>query len=164
MTVSSVNSATNAYPTPSTDGFSQLFNDFKGIASDIQSGDLTGAQSALTTFETDLQSNNGQNPLSQLFSNNSTLSTDLQSLQTALQSNDPTAAQSAFKTLVQDMQSAIQTQRAQHHHGHHHHRVDNDGNSDGQTSGSVMNSSGIDTDGNSTSGSTTPGSTLNVQA
>jgi type VI protein secretion system component VasK len=151
MNVSSVGSTASAYQASSTNSFGQLLNDFKGIGSDIQSGDLTSAQSALTTFENDLQSNNGQNPLSKLFSSNSTLGTDLTTLQTALQSNDPTAAQNAFKTLTQDMQSSVKTQGAHHHH---HHRA--------QSSSSATASSSTATD--STAGSSSTGNTLNVQA
>jgi type VI protein secretion system component VasK len=152
MTVSSVGSNTSAYQTSSTNSFGQLFNDFKGIGSDIQSGDLSSAQSALTAFQSDLQSSNGKNPISQLFSNNSTLGNDLTALQTALQSNDPTAAQNAFKTLTQDMQSAMKTQGAHRHHHHHH----------AQSSSDTTTSSGTGTD--STTGSASTGSTLNVQA
>jgi len=152
MTVSSVGSNTSAYQTSSTNSFGQLFNDFKSIGSDIQSGDLTSAQSALTTFQRDLQNSNGQNPLSKLFSNNSTLGNDLTALQTALQSNDPAAAQNAFKTLTQDMQTAMKTQGAHRHHHHHH----------AQSSSAATTSSSSDTD--STTGSSSTGSTLNVQA
>ncbi|HUA68768.1 MAG TPA: hypothetical protein VMA13_09500 [Candidatus Saccharimonadales bacterium] len=162
MTISSVGATTNSYPTSSTDGFTQLFNDFKSIASDIQSGDLTTAQSALSTFESDLQSNGGQNPLSQLFSNNSTLGTDLQNLQTALQSNNSSSAQSAFQTLIQDMQTAMQTHGTHRHHRHHH--VNNDGDSDDQAFGSTGTTAGSDTDSDSGTASATVGSTLNVQA
>src|SRR5882672_7754687 len=132
MTVSNVCSTANASQTSATDGFGQLFKDFKGIGSAIQSGDLSSAQSALTTFQSDLQSNTGKNPLSQLFSNNDSLNKDLAALQTAVQSNDPAAAKDALKTLMQDMKSAMKTQRA-HHHRHHHH-TDNDGDSDDQNS------------------------------
>jgi hypothetical protein len=157
MTVSSIGSVTNPYQTPSTDGFIHLFNDFKGIGGAIQSGDLTTAQSALTTFQNDLQSNTGKNPLSQLFSNNSTLGNDLTALQSALKSNDPTAAQNAFKTLIQDMQSAMKTQRA---HRHHHHRAEaeNDGDADdgGQNSTSTATTSAATTQ--------TVGGTIDTQA
>ncbi len=162
MTISSIGSTTNPYQNFSANGFSQLFNDFKGIASNIQSGDLTSAQSALTAFEQDLQSNNGQNPLSQLFGNNSTLSNDLQNLQTALQSNNSSSAQNAFQTLIQDMQGAMKTQGIRHHH--HHHRVDNDGDNDDQGFGSASTTSGTGTDSDSATASATVGSTLNVQA
>ena len=157
MNVSSVSSAQQ--PT-STDGFGQLFKDFKGIGSAIQSGDLTTAASALTSFQNDLQSTTGKNPLSQLFNNNSTLSSDLTSLQNALKSNDPTAAQNAFKTLAKDMQSAMKTGKS---HGHHHHKVDNDGDADdGGTNSTATNST---TSGSgAASSSTDVGSTLNVQA
>jgi type VI protein secretion system component VasK len=155
MTVSSIGSTTNAYQVTSANSFNQLFNDFKSIGSDIQSGDLTSAQSALAAFQNDLQNNTGQNPLSQLFSNNSTLNNDLQNLQTALQSNDPTSAQTAFKTLIQDMQGAMQTSGAHRHH--HHHRVNNDGRNSNSSTTSTDNAT------DSTSSLLT-GSTLNVQA
>ena len=134
MNISCVNPVSTSYQTSATDGFNQLFSDFKNIGSSIQSGDLTSAQSALTTFESDLQNNTGKNPLSQLFSNNSTLSNDLAALQTALKSNDTTGAQSAFKTLIQDMQSAMKTQGPHRRHHHHHHRVDNDSKTSSSTS------------------------------
>jgi len=156
MTISSIGSTTNAYQASATDNFSQSFNNFKSIGSAIQSGDLTTAQNALTAFQSDLQSNTGKNPLSQLFSNNSKLGDDLTSLQTALKSNDVAGAQDAFKTLVKDMQGAIKTQVP---HGHHrHHRVGNDSQSPSSTPAS---SSSTTTD--TTTGSTT-GSTLDVQA
>lgn len=160
MNISSIGATTNPYQDYSANGFKQLFKDFKSMAGDIQSGDLTDAQSALTDFEKDLQSNSGQNPLSQLFSNNSTLSNDLSALQTALQSNNSTSAQSAFQNLIQDMQGAMGTHGA--HHGHHHHHLDNDGDGNAQSFGLIPTTSGIAT--NSAAASATPGSTLNVQA
>lgn len=129
MTVSNISSAANTQPTPANDGFNQLFTDFKGIGSAIQSGDLTSAQTALTSFQTDLQNNPGKNPLSQLFKKNSRLGDDLTALQTALKSNDPASAQNAFQTLIQDMKGAMRAHRSHGHH-HHHHHVDHDGDSD----------------------------------
>jgi|GEM_PF-1135206 len=160
MTVSNVGSATNTTPPPPTDGFGTLFKDFKGIASDIQSGDLTSAQSALTTFQTDLQNNTGKNPLSQLFSNNSTLGNDLTALQTALTAKDSAGATNAFKTLTQDMQSAMKAQKSKHHH--HHHQVKNDGDADDKGA-SATTSSTTSTSG-STASASSSGGTLNVQA
>ena len=127
MTVSNISSAANTQPTPANDGFNQLFTDFKGIGSAIQSGDLTSAQTALTSFQTDLQNNPGKNPLSQLFKKNSRLGDDLTALQTALKSNDPASAQNAFQTLIQDMKSAMRAHRS---HGHHHHHVEADDDGD----------------------------------
>ena len=127
MTVSNISSAANTQPTPANDGFKQLFTDFKGIGSAIQSGDLTSAQTALTTFQTDLQNNPEKNPLSQLFKKNSRLGDDLTALQTALKSNDPASAQNAFQTLIQDMKGAMRAHRS---HGHHHHHVEADDDGD----------------------------------
>jgi len=156
MTISSIGSATSISQTSAANSFNQSFNDFKNIGSDIQSGNLTSAQSALTAFQGDLQSTNGKNPLSQLFSNNSKLGDDLTSLQTALKSNDAAGAQNAFKTLVKDMQGAMKTQTSHGHH--HHHRVDSDGDTDGTTSAASTSA----TDSNTGSAST--GNTLDVQA
>jgi len=156
MTISSINSTTNAYQISAQNTFNQSFNDFKSIGSAVQSGNLTSAQSALTAFQNDLQSNSGQNPLSQLFSNNSKLSNDLTTLQTALKSNDTSGAQSAFKTLASDMQSAMKTQAP---HGHrHHHRVDAESDNDASTATSSTSPA------DSTAESTSTGSTLDVQA
>jgi hypothetical protein len=137
MTVSSVSSTTNQYQNTVQDGFSQAFQDFKGIGTAIQSGDLTTAENALTAFQQDLQNSSQtsqKNPLSQLFSNNSTLNNDLSALQTALKSNDAAGAQTAFKTLAQDMQSTMKTQKAHHHH--HHVKKANDGGPDNGVQGS----------------------------
>ena len=163
MTISGVSATTNPYQTTAQDGFSQVFQDFQATSSAVQSGNMTTAETALTSFVQDLQNGPQNNPLSQLFNNNSTLSNDLQNLQTALQSNNPSSAQNAFQSLIQDMQSAMKTQGIRHHH-HHHHRVDNDGDRDDQGFGSAPVSSGSATDGDSASTPTTVGNTLNVQA
>jgi hypothetical protein len=161
MTVSSVSSTTNQYQNTVQDGFSQAFQDFKGIETAIQSGDLSTAQNALTTFQQDLQNSSQtsqKNPLSQLFSNNSTLKNDLTALQTALKSNDAAGAQTAFKTLAQDMQSTMKTQKAHHHH---HIKKANDG--DGAQSSNSTTSSTTGVTG-STTNTSSAGSTLDVQA
>jgi type VI protein secretion system component VasK len=158
MNISSIGSTTSSYQITPANTFNQYLTDFQSIASDIQSGDLTSAQSALTAFQNDLQSSSGQNPLSRLFSNNSTLTSDLGALQTALQSNDPASAQNAFNSLVQDMQTAIQTQKPHHHHRHHH-RADNDGDNDGSSSPTSP-----DSFTNPITGLPGTGNILNVQA
>jgi type VI protein secretion system component VasK len=158
MNISSIGSTTSSYPVTPANTFNQFLTDFQSIGSDIQSGNLTSAQSALTAFQNDLQSSSGQNPLSRLFSNNSTLTNDLASLQTALQSNNPASAQNAFNTLVQDMQTAIQTQKPHHHH-HHHHRADDDGDNDDSST-----SSSPDSFTNPITGLPNTGNILNAQA
>ena len=161
MTVSSVSSTTNQYQNTVQDGFTQAFQDFKGIGTALQSGNLTSAQSALTTFQQDLQNSSQtsqKNPLSQLFSNNNTLNNDLTALQTALKSNDAAGAQTAFKTLTQDMQSSMKTQK-----GHHHHHVKKANDGDAAQSSSSITSSTTGVTGSATNPSGT-GSTLDVQA
>lgn len=159
MTTSSIGSTTNVYQPATTDGFSQLFQDFTGIGGALQSGNLTAAQSALTSFQSDLQSSTASNPLSNLFNNNPTLNSDLTTLQTAMKSNDTTGAQSAFKSLLQDVQTAMKTQKG--HRGHHHHRADNNDNN-GQTPNPTATPLGGTTD--STDILSSIGSTLNAQA
>ncbi len=161
MTVSSISSTTNPCQISSTDGFGQLFKEFKGIRSAIQSGDMTAAQSAVTTFQNDVQSNTGKNPLSQLFANNSSLGQDLTAIETALKSEDAAGAQDAFKTLMRDLRGAMKTERAHHHH-HGHHRVDKGGDHASQVSSSTPTAPSETAV--STNGSPTPGGTLDVQA
>jgi hypothetical protein len=161
MTISSVPLTSNQNPATVQNGFSQAFQDFKGIGTDIQSGDLTSAQSALNSFQHDLQNSSQtsqKNPLSQLFSGNSTLNKDLTTLQLALNSNDAAGAQSAFKALAKDMQSAMKTQR-----GHHHSHVKKASDSNGAQS---SNSTTLSTTGvtASTKNTSVLDNTLDVQA
>ena len=149
MTISGVSSATNGSQPVVQDGFAQAFQDFQGIESAIESGDLATAQTALTTFQQDLQSGAQNNPLSRLFSKNSALGQDLQTLQTALTSNDPAAAKSAFGSLIQDMQSAMKTHG---HHRHHHHHVKKA--SDGDADDNAQSSTGSTSAGSGTTAST----------
>ncbi|MCL5021485.1 MAG: hypothetical protein M1339_07505 [Bacteroidetes bacterium] len=76
----------------------QQMKDFKSLASALQSGDATSAQSALSSFLQDIQNNSSSsNP----FTANSSVSTDLQNVQSALQSGSVSTAQSAFSSLMQ---------------------------------------------------------------
>ena len=119
MSISSVNSATNSYWNYLQGGFSQPIQDFQGLASAVQSGNLSSAQTALNAFQQDIQ-NNSKGPLAAALSDpNSQISKDFQALQKAVQSNDVSGAQSALAALKQDFKSI--------HHHHHHHNADNDG-------------------------------------
>lgn len=110
--VSSVSSTTNAYQTTNQNNFGQSIQDFKAIGSALQSGDLSTAQSALATFQQDLQGNS-QTSANQPFGNNTQANTDYKSLTSALQSGDLSTAQKAFSSLQSDLKAA--------HKGHHHH-------------------------------------------
>jgi hypothetical protein len=135
MNVSGVSSATNPFSNYLQSKYNQQIQDFQGLASAVQSGDLSTAQTALTAFQKDIQ-NNPQGPLATALSDpNSQISKDFQALQTALQSNDATSAQSAFATFAQDLQ-------ALHHHRHHHDKADSDSTqSTANTSGTNSTSS-----------------------
>lgn len=110
--ISSVSSATNPYLPPNQNGYGQFGQDFNAIGSALQSGDLSTAQSALATFQQDLQGNS-QTPASQPFGKNSQANTAYQSLVSALQSGNLSDAQKAFGSLQTDLKAA--------HKGHHHH-------------------------------------------
>jgi hypothetical protein len=141
MSVTGVSSATNAYWDRIQNRFNQQAQDFQGLASAIQSGDLSSAQTALTGIQQGIQ-NNSQGPLAAALSDpNSQISKDFQSLQTALKSNDVSGAQDAFAALKQDFKSL---------HHHHHHKVDNDSTqptTNTSSNGATMSST-VDGDGN----------------
>jgi len=110
--VSSISSNYDYYQQNVQSNFNQLQQDFKDLASALQSGNLAAAQqafSALQNLQTGSQTQSRQNGTN----SNSTLSTDFDALGKALQSGDLTAAQDAFAKLKQDIQST--------HRGHHHH-------------------------------------------
>jgi hypothetical protein len=110
--ISSVSSTTNLYQPANQNGFGQFVQDFQAIGSALQSGDLSTAQSALATFQQDLQGNS-QTSSSQPFGKNSQANSDYQNLVSALQSGNLSNAQQAFASLQTDLKAA--------HKGHHHH-------------------------------------------
>ena len=114
MTVSGVNSSTNPYLNNVQTGFQQQIQDFKALASALQSGDLSAAQTAFAAFQKDIQGNSQSPQAAALSDSNSQLGKDFQALQSALQSGDLSSAQQAFATLQQDLKTT-------HHHHHHHH-------------------------------------------
>ena|ERR1017187_2057810 len=118
MSVSGVSSATNPFSNYLQSRYNQQIQDFQGLASAVQSGDLASAQTALTAFQKDIQKN-PQGPLATALADpNSQISKDFQALQTALQSNDVAGAQNAFAALAQGLKSI--------HHHHRHHKSDVD--------------------------------------
>jgi ribosomal protein S20 len=124
MNVSSVSASPspNPYTIDSTSGFKPQIQDFKALQSALQSGDLSGAQSAFASLQKAMQNKSqaagANNPSSQ----NSQLGNDMQSLQSALQGGDLSAAQKAFASLQQDMKSASQAAGTGRAHRHHHHQ------------------------------------------
>jgi hypothetical protein len=110
--ISNVSGAINPYQPPSQDNLTQFVQDFKGIGSALNAGNLSTAQSALATFQQDLQGNL-QTSANQPFGKNSQANNDYQSLTSALQAGDVKAAQTAFASLQTDLKAARK--------GHHHH-------------------------------------------
>jgi hypothetical protein len=146
--ISSVSSATNPYQTTNQNGFGQIFKDFKAVGSALQTGDLSTAQSALATFQQDLQGNS-QTSANQPFGKNSQANSDYQSLASALNSGDLAAAQKAFASLQTDLKAA--------HRGHHHHHSSS-ATAPTTPTNSATTSSVVDSDGDS------DGSRVNVIA
>ena len=112
--ISSVSSTTNLYQPTNQNGYGQFIQDFQAIGSALQSGDLSSAQSALATFQQNLQGNS-QTTSSQPFGQNSQANSDYQNLVSALQSGNLSNAQQAFASLQTDLKAAHRG------HGHHHH-------------------------------------------
>jgi hypothetical protein len=111
-TLSSVSGTTTPYQIANQANFNQFIQDFKGIGSALQAGDLPTAQNAMATFQQALQGNS-QIAANQPFGKNSQANNDFQSLTKALQADDVTAAQKAFASLQTDLKAARK--------GHHHH-------------------------------------------
>ena len=102
MSISSVSSS----PNPNQAAFQQTKADFSSLSNSLQSGDLSGAQNAFSTLQSNLQGSPNASKL--------TSDPNYQALQTALQNGDVSGAQTAFSALQQDVKSA-------HKGGHHHH-------------------------------------------
>jgi hypothetical protein len=159
MTVSSVFSATSLYQPENQALFQQQAQDFNTLASALQSGNLSTAQSAFTSWQQDLTSiappNQQSTQQSQPFGSNSQANSDFQSLSSALQSGDISSAQQAFANLKQDLQSSGSVRGH-----HHHHRTGTQNNSN----------TSIGAQGTATSAAATAaaaqaiGGTLNTQA
>ena len=169
MNVSNVTSATNSYTNPYQTNFRQGVQDFQSLASALQSGNLSGAQSAFSSLEQDLP---GISQVLQAGANSSASGTStnpigqaLQSLSSALQSGDISGAQQAFASLQQGLQATQGTGHA--HRGHHHHHSSGVNGSNGTNQTSNTDSDG-DSDGSSSTTTTSTGSPaasfLNAQA
>jgi outer membrane protein assembly factor BamD (BamD/ComL family) len=114
MSVSGI--ATSLYNTQSVQSMFQQFQQtFQQLGKDLQSGNLSAAQSDFATLQQlqpqtkSASSSQSNNPIAQAFSQ---LSTDLQS-------GNLSAAQNDYTTIQQAMQS--QSTKSEATHGHHHH-------------------------------------------
>jgi hypothetical protein len=91
--------------------FQQIQQDFSQLASALQSGDLTDAQSAYSNIQQLLGSNQNQNSSNSNTGSNGAnpIQNDFAALGQALQSGDLTQAQSAFSQLQSDVQASQQS-------------------------------------------------------
>jgi len=110
-------SGVSSYNPQSIQGRMQQFQqEFQQLGQDLQSGNLSAAQSDFATIQqsapqaTSTASAQSANPLVQAFNR---LGTDLQAGNTA-------AAQQAYATIQQDMQTQGTQTLGMHHHHHHH--------------------------------------------
>jgi outer membrane protein assembly factor BamD (BamD/ComL family) len=112
--------------------FQQIKTEFQQLGQDLQSGNLTAAQSDFTTLSqnlsgasqssaTDANSATGNNTLAQAFAQ----------LGKDLQSGNLQGAQQDFTNLQRDVQQ-ISTQQVGRHHGHHHHHTESSQSSSSQ--------------------------------
>jgi outer membrane protein assembly factor BamD (BamD/ComL family) len=105
-----------------TNNSTNFQQEFQQLGQDLQSGNLSAAQSDFATLQNASQTTaatQSSSPIAQAFSK---LSQDLQS-------GNLTAAQSDYSTLQQDLQThAAQSQSAHGRHHHHHGGGDSNGN------------------------------------
>jgi hypothetical protein len=115
--ISSLASSTNAYQATSQNAPGQLAQNFQAIGSALQSGNLTSAQSALATFEQNLQASSQSSP-NQPFGKNGEANTDFQAMAGALKSGNLSSAQQAYTSLQSDLKGAQSAHQGHHHHHH----------------------------------------------
>lgn len=89
--------------------FQQIQQDFTQLASALQSGDLTDAQSAYSNIQQLLGGNQNSSSSNTGSNGSNPIQNDFAALGQALQSGDLTQAQSAFSQLQSDVQSAQQS-------------------------------------------------------
>ena len=90
----------------------QIRKDFNQLASALQSGDLSGAQSAYSSIQQLLQDNQSSSNSISGSNGTSTIQNDFATLGQALQSGDLSQAQSAFSQLQSDFKAASQSAQA----------------------------------------------------
>lgn len=111
MSVSGISSSslTQLLGTDGSNSMSQMQQAWKQLGQDLQSGNLSGAQSAFQTIQQlQSQATGSSGSKSQ---GSSQLSSDMQALGQALSAGNLSAAQSAFSAVKSDMKSM-------HHHHH----------------------------------------------
>ena len=114
-----------SYLTQHTQSKGQQFKqEFEQLGQDLQSGNLSAAESDLAT----LQQNGPQSNSSSSSQNSSPIGKGFNQLSKDLQSGNLSAAQQDYSTIQQDFQNqSAQSKSAQGHH-HHHHASGSDSN------------------------------------
>ena len=118
--VSGVSSLLNQYQVNWQNNSSQMKQDFSDLMTSLQSGNLTGAQTALSAL-TQSASALSQTQTTQQ-SGATGIQADFAALGQALQSGDMASAKTDFAKLQQDLQGT------HGHHHHHHHQTQGTGN------------------------------------
>jgi hypothetical protein len=116
----------------------QIKQGFQLLGQDLQSGNLSQAQSDFASLQQLLPGGRQSSQLTPVSSAQSSnpLATAVSQLAQDLKSGNLTAAQSDFTTVQQDLQQAGPQLGAAHGHHHHHRQSDGDsGQSSGQSSG-----------------------------
>jgi DNA-binding FadR family transcriptional regulator len=154
----------------------QVQQDYARLAGALQSGDLSGAQSAFSNLQQALQSQGAGATQTTATSNSTTdpIANDFNTLGQALSSGNLTQAQSAFSQLKTDIQTAqqagSQTQNltqalqaaVQGHHHHHHGGGGTSTESSTSTTDGTDSSNGSSAPSNTNASNTTP--SVNVYA
>jgi hypothetical protein len=101
--------------------FQQIKTEFQQLGQDLQSGNLTAAQSDFTTLSQDLSgANQSSVTTASTASGDNTIGKALAQLGQDLKSGNLQGAQQDFTNLQQDVQQ-LSSQQVGGHHGHHHH-------------------------------------------
>ena len=121
----------------------QLIQEFQQLGKDLQSGNLSAAQSDFVTLQQDLPQSSASTASSSTQSSDP-IAQAFQQLAQDLQSGNIKAALQEYTTIQQDFQSQGEqdyasqgTQGTQVHHGHHHHQDGGGSSSSTSTSGQV---------------------------
>ncbi|HYA63838.1 MAG TPA: hypothetical protein VED66_11595 [Candidatus Sulfotelmatobacter sp.] len=98
---------------------SNLQKEFQQLGQDLQSGNLSQAQSDFQALEAPVQSVSSTN----MQSSTNSLSSAMRQLSQDLQSGNLSAAQQDYSTVQQDLQQQLSgaSSVSGHHHHHHHH-------------------------------------------
>jgi len=132
----------------------QAQQDYRQLASGLQTGNVAQAQSSFAALQQVLQTQAGDNTNTTASTSADPISNDLSTLGQALSSGDLTQAQSAFTQLQSDVSSAEQANPSapqtvatapgtavEGHHHHHHHGGGGESENASSTSTATSNSS-----------------------